>query len=130
LRPHLKDVELDQLRVSDISAMFAAINERNDRISQGIEGDKITGIATQHRILATLRNALNDMRQGLLSFNPASLVTLAPGKRSRARVWTDARIAAWRAVCAREVQRTIEASPIGHANIFKIWRRPASDPHR
>lgn len=129
LRPHLADVELDQLRKSDIDTMFAAINERNERIRQGVEKGRITEVAMQHRILATLRNALNDaMRQGLISFNPASLVTLAPEKKAKARVWTDARIAAWRAACAREVERTIEASPIGHANIFKIWRLPALRP--
>jgi integrase len=124
LYPHLKDIELDKLRVSDINAMFTAINERSERIRQGLERGKITGVATQHRVLATLSNALNDaMRQGLISFNPARLVTLAPEKRSKARVWTDARVEAWRATCAREVERTIEASPIGHVNIFKIWRQ-------
>lgn len=53
--------------------------------------------ATQQRIRATLRTALSDAAaQGLISTNVARLVKLPSGRRPKALVWTDERVARWR----------------------------------
>ncbi|MFF8742480.1 hypothetical protein [Streptomyces californicus] len=50
---------------------------------------RVTGAATQQRIRATLRSALNSaISNQMLTFNPASHVELAPGKRPKALLWT------------------------------------------
>ncbi|GHE49430.1 hypothetical protein GCM10017673_58530 [Streptosporangium violaceochromogenes] len=52
---------------------------------------KLVGIATQHRIFATLRNAYNwalKRREYGLEFNPALAVELPPEERDPARVWS------------------------------------------
>ncbi|MGD9482343.1 site-specific integrase [Streptomyces sp. TRM70308] len=58
---------------------------------------RTTGPATQQRIRATLRAALEwAIAQQLLTFNPAKHVKLAPGKRPKAVVWSDEHVARWR----------------------------------
>ncbi|RPF41822.1 site-specific recombinase XerD [Streptomyces sp. Ag109_G2-6] len=58
---------------------------------------KVTGPATRQRVRATLRAALNDaIAQQLITFNPASHVELETGKRPKALVWTEERIAQWK----------------------------------
>ncbi|GAA2351610.1 site-specific integrase [Streptomyces carpaticus] len=58
----------------------------------------ITGPATQQRIRATLRTALNGaIGRQLITFNAAQHVELAPGKRPKAMLWTDARVERWQA---------------------------------
>ncbi|MDT3395476.1 tyrosine-type recombinase/integrase [Streptomyces sp. B1866] len=57
---------------------------------------RVTGPATQQRIRATLRAALNSaISQQLLTFNPAAHVELASGKRPKAVLWTDEHVARW-----------------------------------
>ncbi|MFE1770245.1 tyrosine-type recombinase/integrase [Streptomyces sp. NPDC059008] len=57
---------------------------------------RVTGVSTQHRIKTTLRAALNiALARGLIVFNAAAHVELAPAKRAKALVWTDERIAEW-----------------------------------
>ncbi|MFJ8852403.1 tyrosine recombinase XerC [Streptomyces sp. NPDC102437] len=57
----------------------------------------ITGAATKQRIRATLRTALNSaIRRQLITFNPASWVELASGKRPKGLLWTDRRVERWR----------------------------------
>jgi integrase len=54
------------------------------------------GAATKQRIRATLRSALTTARkQGKISYNPASDVELPSGRRPKALVWTDERVARW-----------------------------------
>ncbi|MGX1514071.1 site-specific integrase [Streptomyces collinus] len=56
----------------------------------------ITGPATLQRIRATLRAALNAaIRKQLITFNPAEWVELAPGKRPKAKLWTDRHVEHW-----------------------------------
>ncbi|MEV1006100.1 site-specific integrase [Streptomyces sp. NPDC049881] len=56
-----------------------------------------TGPATQQRIRATLRAALNAaIAQQLITFNPAEHVELASGRRPKPQLWTAARVARWR----------------------------------
>jgi hypothetical protein len=55
---------------------------------------RIMGAATQQRIRATLRAALNAaVSQQLLTFPPASHVELASGKRPKALLWTAEHVA-------------------------------------
>nr|WP_326576262.1 site-specific integrase [Actinacidiphila glaucinigra] len=57
----------------------------------------VTGPATQQRIRATLRTALNGaVKRQLITFNPASLVELASGKRPKAVLWTEQHVQHWR----------------------------------
>lgn len=57
----------------------------------------ITGPATQQRIRATLRTALNAaIRRQLITFNPASWVELESGKRPKAVLWADRHVEYWR----------------------------------
>ncbi|MFK0289967.1 tyrosine-type recombinase/integrase [Streptomyces sp. NPDC090442] len=57
---------------------------------------RITGVATQHHIKATLRAALNvAIARGLIIFNAAAHVELEAARRPKALVWTDERIAEW-----------------------------------
>ncbi len=58
---------------------------------------RITGPATQQRIRATLRAALNGaISQQLLTFNPASHVELESGKRPKAVLWSAEHVEHWR----------------------------------
>ncbi|QXE39394.1 site-specific integrase [Streptomyces sp. GMY02] len=58
---------------------------------------RITGPATQQRIRATLRAALNAaIAQQLLTFNPAAHVELESGKRPKAVLWSAEHVERWR----------------------------------
>src|SRR5439155_26386675 len=94
--------------------MFDAITERNTAIEiarlsdepairASVKGVRIVSGATMHRIRATLRKALNDAIRShrLIEFNPAAHVELPSGKRPKAKVWTAAAVAAWKATGAR-----------------------------
>ncbi|ONK13073.1 site-specific integrase [Streptomyces sp. MP131-18] len=67
---------------------------------------RVTGMASQHRIKATLRAALNTaIKRGQLSFNAAGHVELEPAERPKALFWT--------AECVEEWRRTgIKPSPV------------------
>lgn len=55
-----------------------------------------TGLATQHRIRATLRTSLNAaIGEQLLTFNPASHIDLDPAKPPKPLVWTSERVEQW-----------------------------------
>lgn len=108
LVPHLGTSRADRLTAGLIEGMFEKIEERNTRIDllraspdpnkRGeVKGLRTVGIATQHRILATLRAAYNwAMRRGIVVVNPAKLVEIAPEKAPKKLVWTDERVAEWR----------------------------------
>ncbi|MFC7731150.1 site-specific integrase [Actinomadura keratinilytica] len=102
LIPHLGEIPLDKLRAEHIGGLFDLIEEFNAEIVQArkekrkprLPGDtrkvkKITGPATQHRIFATLRNALNvAVKRRHIDYNPCMSVELPPEKRPPARVWS------------------------------------------
>jgi integrase len=103
LLPLLGDIRLDRLGVDHISGMFDTIEEWNAEILAAHEEGraprlpddvrarkKHVGIATQHRIRATLRGALNVAlrRPGMLTWNPCLAVELPPERRDPARVWS------------------------------------------
>lgn len=118
--PHLGALPLDKLRVGHVSAMFDAIDAENERLLQiratgtaeeraAVRSRKVVSAATKQRIRATLRSALNAaIRQQLITVNPAAFVELESGKRPKALVWTDERVAAWRANRARRAGATAE----------------------
>ncbi|MFI7081864.1 tyrosine-type recombinase/integrase [Micromonospora sp. NPDC049903] len=63
---------------------------------------RVVGPTTRRHIRATLRAALNDaIEQELITFNPAAHVELDPVKRPKGLVWTDERVAQWRATGKR-----------------------------
>ncbi|GAA5200772.1 tyrosine-type recombinase/integrase [Rugosimonospora acidiphila] len=114
LVPHLGHVPIDQLRIGHVQDMFDAIAERttevelarqsdDKQIRDSVKGARLVSGATMHRIRATLRKALNDAIRAhrLIEFNPAAHVELPSGKRPKARVWTAAAVAAWKATGAR-----------------------------
>jgi integrase len=111
LIPHLGHIGIQQLRVEHIAAMFDKIEERNIAIDLARESDdpdirasvkgmRTTGPATQERIRATLRKALNDAiaqtNRRLIDFNPAAHVELTSATKPRPKVWTDKRVQQWR----------------------------------
>lgn len=129
IKPHLGHIERDKLRISDINQMFNKIDERNERIRAGRAKGRITGPATQHRILSTLANALDDLLpEGGLTFNPARHVELASAKKAKALVWTNARVTAWRARYETAVEEAHAANPNKTVDRFKIWRNPKLRP--
>jgi integrase len=72
--------------------------EERARLAEMKPYRRITGPATKQRIRATLRTALNAaIRRQLITFNPAAHVELASGRRPKAQLWTDQRVAHWRA---------------------------------
>lgn len=108
LIPMLGPIPLDRLTPEHIGAMFDTIEEWNAEIRAAhAEGrrpylpddvrklKKLTGLATQHRILATLRNAFNAAmkRPGGPIWNPCTGVELPPERRNPARVWSPDQVA-------------------------------------
>ncbi|GAB3275590.1 hypothetical protein GCM10027589_00860 [Actinocorallia lasiicapitis] len=87
--------------------MFETIAEYNDLIHEAritgnpalraqVKGRRVVEAASQQRIRATLRAALNQaIRERKIDINVASLVELEGGKRPKALIWTDERIAEW-----------------------------------
>jgi integrase len=116
LKPHLGHIRLDQLRVEDFEAMFAAITGRDHHIQQArqhpdrqvratVRGQRTLRAASQQRLRATARKALNDAirthHRGLLAYNPAGYLELAPGKAPKPRVWTPKHVQHWQHTGAR-----------------------------
>lgn len=106
--PHLGHIRLDRLTIAHINDLFDAVDEHNQQIraartspdpviKNAVKGARLVGASTKQRIRATLRKALNDaIRAQLITTNPAAYVELPSGKRPKALVWTDARIARWK----------------------------------
>jgi integrase len=109
LLPQLGHIQLDRLSAAHISAMFERIGEWNAEIARARAEDRapvlagdvhsrpvVTGTATQHRIYATLRNALAAaVRQRRIPWNPCAGVELAAETREPARVYAPEQVAAF-----------------------------------
>jgi integrase len=110
LKPYLGEIKLRDLRSGPISAMFAALDERNAEIekareiaprrrpkTEGVRA-RVLGPASMQRIRATLRVALNAaIKEELYDrTNPASLVELESGEAPRPQLWTAESEARWR----------------------------------
>ncbi|MEV6520061.1 tyrosine-type recombinase/integrase [Micromonospora chalcea] len=114
LIPHLGAIPIQNLNARHIDAMYAALEERNAEIEQArastdpmvrarARGVRPMGAASQQRLRATLRKALNDAihKARLRDTNPAVSVELPSGKRPKARVWTSGAVKRWRATGER-----------------------------
>ena len=109
LRPGLGHLRLSDLRELDIERLYAAMRElggggpvKSPVLSRLLDAraarttPRPLGAATIRRVHATLMSALNSaMKRKRISFNPAAHVELPSGRRPRASVWTDDRVAAW-----------------------------------
>ncbi|GLZ12097.1 hypothetical protein Acsp04_23320 [Actinomadura sp. NBRC 104425] len=108
LIPLLGEIPRDQLMPEHILGMIDTIEEWNAEIQAAeqegrkpyLPDDKRTmprkvGIASQHRILAVLRNCYNQAikRPGTRHWNPCLAVELPPEVRDPARVWSPEQVA-------------------------------------
>jgi len=133
LKPHLGDIPIDRLQVTDVASVFDYIEELNDAIAEAraygspsaraaLKGRRRVGPASCQRIRATLRSAISTyMKQhpGALPANVASLVELPSGARPKALVWTDERVAAWQ----RDFDAALAAARAagGRVSPIDIW---------
>jgi integrase len=100
LKPRLGGVPLRDrdLTVGKVQAMFTALLWANEKRAHPLAP------ATFQRIREVLRAALNGaIRRGLITQNPARWVEVPSARRPQAVVWTDARVAVWRATGQRPV---------------------------
>jgi hypothetical protein len=109
LTPHLGHIRLDRLRQHHINDMITALHHRNTDIREcraspnahtrdSVRGQRLLGPATLRRIHACLRKALNDaIGHELITTNPALHVELSSGGRPWPMLWTEDRVADWRA---------------------------------
>lgn len=102
-KPLIGDIPRDKLRVEHILGVFDTIEEWNEEVRTAKKQKRkphlpddprkqhrIVNVASQHRILATLRNAYNVAlkRPGMIDWNPCLAVELPPETRDPARVWS------------------------------------------
>ncbi|MFF7200481.1 tyrosine recombinase XerC [Streptomyces sp. NPDC008141] len=79
------------------AAETARLTQERAKLAEMKPYRRITGPATQQRIRATLRAALNSaISKQMLTFNPASHVELESGKRPKAMLWTAEHVDRWR----------------------------------
>ncbi|MFI6578050.1 tyrosine-type recombinase/integrase [Nocardiopsis sp. NPDC050513] len=111
LIPHLGRLRLDKLQARHAEAMFAVIEESNQRILEwresddltvqaSVKGQRVISLSTKHRIRATLRSALSEAvrRPDLpVGVNIASHVRLPSCPRVKPMVWTPDRVRRWEA---------------------------------
>lgn len=92
LKPFLGRVPLAELTVGKAQAMFTSLIRLN-----GVRSKPLSP-TTLLRIRGVLHAALNGaIRRGLITQNPAHWVELPPVRRPKAVVWTEPRVAHWRA---------------------------------
>jgi integrase len=96
LKPRLRGIPLSELTVGKVQAMFTSLVRLNGTRNRPLSP------ATLQRIRGCLHVALNDaIRRGLITHNPAHWVELPSGRRPHAVVWTEPRVAHWRATGER-----------------------------
>lgn len=127
LVPLLGHIELDKLSSATVADMFAVIDTWNAELAAGRPVRKYqrhVGAAAMQRIRACLRVALNDaLDQGLIAYNPAVRVRMAPEKRQRPVVWTDERKTVfWQAYRQRLAEAKADAGA-KHVDAFDVWHR-------
>lgn len=102
LKPMLGDIPLDRVRAEHIDEMVDRIGEWNTEITEAraegrrpnCEGDirrrvQVISNATLHRIVATLRNALNGaIKARRIDINPAQHIELPPEDPAETVVWS------------------------------------------
>jgi integrase len=119
--PAIGDVPLERLNGAHVAEVFARMERINTEIAdrQGtgrayvrVEGDvrthpRLTGIASQHRVYAALREFCNfEMKKTRrMSFNPVYAVELEPEVTPEAKRWSAAQ--------AREFLASTQGDPLG-----------------
>ncbi|GAA0491027.1 site-specific integrase [Paractinoplanes deccanensis] len=108
--PNLGTIVADRLTAGLIeTGLLDTIEERNTLIDElraspdaekrrQVKGMRKVGIATQHRILATLRAGYNwGIQRGIIPpVNPVKYVEIAAEKAPKKLLWTDERVAEWK----------------------------------
>jgi integrase len=115
--PFLGQIPTDRLRAEHVAAMFDTIETwnteivaaRTDNRTPKLDGDqrqrtKLVGVATQRRIFATLRNALNYAvrKRRLIDFNPCDGVEMPAEERDAALTWSPAQVAGFLAAAEHD----------------------------
>ena len=109
LRPALGHLRLTDLRELDIERLYAAMRDLgSEPMPTSVVLDRLLAARSQaapprplspariRRVHATLMSALGSaVKRKHIAFNPAAHVELASGRRPRAVVWTEDRVAAW-----------------------------------
>jgi integrase len=134
LVPLLGHIGLDSLRPSHITDMVATIEMWNAELAAGRPVRKFqrnVGPAAMQRIRACLRSALNDAaEQGLIAYNPAARVRMAPEKRQRPVVWTCERKDGFWSAYRQRLEEARAAANGRHVDAFNIWRHMSLRPAR
>ncbi len=109
LKPGLGHHRLADLSTSDVEDLYVALRQLGrESVTGSLTLDRLLearlspaqelSAATVRRVHATLMSALNTAaKRRLIPFNPAAHVDLESGRRPKAVVWTEERVAAWRA---------------------------------
>jgi integrase len=98
LIPHIGHLIVGDLNSRQLDAAFAQIAATRNRAGQP------QTVCTLQHIQATLRAALSRaQRDRLITDNPARGMELPPRERPQPEVWTEARVAEWKATGARPV---------------------------
>jgi len=109
LIPQLGEIPLDRLNTEHIAAMLDQIEAFNAEIRSAAAEDRapvlpgdvrsrprVTGPETQRRIVATLRNALNEaVRQRRITWNPCSGIELPEAAERDTLVWSPSQVGAF-----------------------------------
>ncbi|GAA2845431.1 site-specific integrase [Actinoplanes cyaneus] len=123
LIPTIGHLTLAELNPRQLTAAFAAIGKSTNR-----HGRPNTVCTLQH-VHTTLRAALNAaLRDGVILANPATRVELPARDRPRAEVWTEPRVAAWRATGEHPVVAVWTAKQLAeflhsvrHDGLYALW---------
>lgn len=96
LIPHIGQLILGDLSARQLTVAFGQIAATRNRSGQ------LQSPCTLQHVHTTLRAALTgSVREGLLTTNPARHVELPARPRPQAQVWTEARVAEWKATGER-----------------------------
>ncbi|MCM4083044.1 tyrosine-type recombinase/integrase [Paractinoplanes hotanensis] len=123
LIPAIGHLTLAELSSRQLTAAFATIGKATNRYGQP------TTICTLQHVHTTLRAALNAaLREGVITGNPATRVELPARERPHAEVWTEPRVAAWRATGEHPVvavwtpeQLAAFLHSVRHDGLYALW---------
>jgi integrase len=115
LKPGLGHHRLAELATADVEDLYDALRQlgrEGSEVSRSLTMARLVECRTTpakalsaariRRVHATLMSALNAAaKRRLIAFNPAAYVELESGRRPKAVIWTEERVAAWRATGQR-----------------------------
>ncbi|MEV0825135.1 hypothetical protein [Nonomuraea rubra] len=136
----LDHVRLDRIFAPTVERVFTRIEEKNAEILAAGQSDdlsvrkwartkRVTGPATKRRIKASISTVLADaMRERLVSFDAAALVSLAPAKKSTGLVWTKARVQAFNDAFAEHLQAVKADRRSRRYKAVEVWSKSGLRP--